>query len=57
MNYICKGCGNFIFRERPNICASCDGSLCDFCNRDLCDSCVDQELEREICYSQNYMEG
>jgi hypothetical protein len=40
MNYVCDNCGVFIFRERPRVCAVCDGSMCDFCTRDLCEICI-----------------
>jgi hypothetical protein len=47
MNYVCKNCGSFIFRERPPVCEACDGSMRDFCNRDLCDARIDEVCREE----------
>jgi hypothetical protein len=47
MNYVCKNCGAFVFRDRPTVCEACDGSLCDFYDRDFCDKCIEDICREE----------
>jgi hypothetical protein len=42
MNYICDHCGMWIWRERPHICETCDGSMCVPCTVNLCSGCIEE---------------